>query len=336
MYVIDGREGGGSVLRVAVPLALAQGKSIKVTNIRSNRKKPGLRTQHLLGLNLLEKVSGGSLTGGRIGSTEIIFTPVDNFSQEEILLEIGTAASISLILQIAINYSLASRQDIYFSFHGGGTYTEWSPSIDYCKYVLHPIFKIIGLEITFEIDKQGYFPKGGASGFIRISFQGNKRFNFINEGKPKILIYSSASSNLTGARVAERQIAGYARKAKFSSSNVSYYNTESVGTSILACMQFPNGIFKGKSVNGKRGLKAEKVGELLSDKVIAELSKASSVDKHMADQLLVALALSPNDSGYTIEQITDHVEINLTIIKQILGNKISITDKNEYFELKKI
>ena len=62
--VIDGSIGGGSVLRVGVPLAIALNKPITVYNIRQHRQKKGLRTQHLTGLQLLCRLTGSVLEGG--------------------------------------------------------------------------------------------------------------------------------------------------------------------------------------------------------------------------------------------------------------------------------
>ena len=46
--IIDGSygEGGGRIVRSSVSLSAIIGKPIQITNIRSKRNKPGLRTQH--------------------------------------------------------------------------------------------------------------------------------------------------------------------------------------------------------------------------------------------------------------------------------------------------
>jgi RNA 3'-phosphate cyclase len=64
MIEIDGSIGGGQILRTAVGLSALTLKPFRITNIRKNRPKPGLKAQHLAGV----KVSG------EICQAEIIFS----------------------------------------------------------------------------------------------------------------------------------------------------------------------------------------------------------------------------------------------------------------------
>ena len=48
---------------------------MQISNIRGKRPVPGLKQQHLSGLQLLERVSCGSLDGGRVQSSEILLRP---------------------------------------------------------------------------------------------------------------------------------------------------------------------------------------------------------------------------------------------------------------------
>ena len=100
---IDGSygEGGGSIVRFSVAFAALLKKPVEITNIRSNRENPGLRIQHLTGINLIQQIFGGTLHGAEVGSTGIKYFPNQNFSFENknIKIPIETAASIGLIIQ---------------------------------------------------------------------------------------------------------------------------------------------------------------------------------------------------------------------------------------------
>ena len=63
------------VLRNASAYACIRRKSVQISNIRGKRHVPGLRQQHLSGLQLLTKISGGLLEGGRVESSEILLRP---------------------------------------------------------------------------------------------------------------------------------------------------------------------------------------------------------------------------------------------------------------------
>lgn len=334
--IIDGSIGGGSVLRVAAPLALARGYPITIYNIRANRKKPGLRTQHLLGLNLLAQLAGCKLEGGDLGSTEVTLDFHNaNKKVQDIHLNISTAASVSLILQMALNYSIASEKDISFTFTGGGTYTEWSPNLTYCTGVLSPLLEKIGISLDIHIEKHGYYPKGGAKGRISIHNSGLCEFNFVSSTLTSIHLSSNSSTLLKQAKVAERQINGF--EAKFGDSHniekeITYYDTIGAGSALTAILHYDSGISKGVSCNGKKGLPAEKVGKIVADKVSDVIMEDAAVDEYMADQLLISLSVLKK-SSFTVPAITEHVKVNVDIIKLVTGIKILYEHQNGVYRI---
>jgi RNA 3'-terminal phosphate cyclase (ATP) len=86
---IDGSygEGGGQVLRNAISYATILGKNICIQNIRATRTKPGLRAQHLTGLQLCAAIVSpeadddrASLTGCVLHSQQVSYTPSNSTS----------------------------------------------------------------------------------------------------------------------------------------------------------------------------------------------------------------------------------------------------------------
>ena len=77
MLTIDGSilEGGGQVVRMAMSLSALTAKDIQIVNIRAGREKPGLRAQHLSGLQLIRDITYGELTGDQLGSKSVTFKP---------------------------------------------------------------------------------------------------------------------------------------------------------------------------------------------------------------------------------------------------------------------
>jgi len=76
--VLDGSvlEGGGQILRNSCAYSALLKQPIRIKNIRAGRTpKPGLRAQHLTGIELVHSMVGGKLTGGEVGSLDISFSP---------------------------------------------------------------------------------------------------------------------------------------------------------------------------------------------------------------------------------------------------------------------
>jgi len=71
--LIDGStlEGGGQILRNSVAFACLTQKPIKIVKIRAKRDKPGLKPQHLTGIQLVASISEGKLENAFQNSTEV-------------------------------------------------------------------------------------------------------------------------------------------------------------------------------------------------------------------------------------------------------------------------
>ncbi len=202
---IDGRygEGGGQLLRTALTLSAISQVPLYINHIRGNRKRPGLRAQHLIAVNSLTAITGARVEGAQIDSHELIFEPKE-IHEGNYSFHISTAGSTGLALQAILPVLLFGKIPSQIQITGG-THVLWSPSFHYLKNVFLPVLKLMGGEIAFTIDKWGWYPKGG--GTIRAvikNTQGLKAICHSNRGKLVNLHILSAVSNLP-LSIAERQ-----------------------------------------------------------------------------------------------------------------------------------
>ena len=158
---IDGGqgEGGGQIIRSAVTLSAITGRPVDIENIRKNRKNPGLRPQHLLGVKILSKICQARVEGLFVNSTSLKFFPSQGLNLD-LQEDIGTAGSIPLILQVLIPAVSLMKNSLKLSIIGG-TDVPWSPTSNYTKYVLTEALSRIGINFTSEIKRRGYYPRGG-------------------------------------------------------------------------------------------------------------------------------------------------------------------------------
>jgi len=331
MIELDGAtfEGGGQLMRTAVALAAITKKPCRVFNIRKNRPKPGLMTQHLLGLQSLAELCNGKLEGDYLGSKEVRFYPGE-IKKEKISLTIGTAASITLILQSLIPPALSAPEPVKIIFNGGATDTFFSPTIDYFRYVFLKILKKIGTKVEINILRRGYYPEGGAKVEVTIYPSKLKNLNLTERGKlQKILVISGSSEFLKDKKVAERQLAGVREilgKLRLPiEEKVEYYPTQCPGSQICLAAEFENTII-GTDNLGKLGKRAEDVGKEAALELLREQKSEACLDKHLADQILPYLALSwpKGKSQITVSEITDHCKTNIWVIEKFIEGKFEI------------
>lgn len=330
---IDGShgEGGGQILRTACALSAVTAKPCRIYDIRKNRKSPGLRYQHMLGLRALAKLCDGRLHGDEVGSTEVVFEP-GTIKAQTIDVEIPTAGSISLVLQTLLLPSFYAPGAVNIRFRGGATDTFFAPTIDYHRFVFAALLNKIGLSTSLDIEKRGFYPKGDAR--VTAATKPGKPQNLIcmeRGSLQEIMIISGASQNLSKAKVAERQ----AQSAKelierdlgcSVEIQIEYHNTLSAGTYINVIAIFENTVI-GSSSLGEKKKRAEKVGVEAGKRFIREFDSGACIDVHAGDQIVPYLALADGSSSITVPKVSEHTETNLWVIRHFLDRQFEIEKK---------
>lgn len=333
MIEIDGSfgEGGGQILRTASALAAITRKNCRIFNIRKSRPKPGLAIQHLLGIQTLTQLSEGKLEGDCLGSEEIKFFP-QGIKNNDFYLKIETAGSITLLLQSLIPPALFATEPIKIVIDGGATDTFFSPTIDYFRFCFLKIFEKLGGKIDINITRRGYYPKGGAKIELIIQPAKLNNLDLLERGNLKrILILSGASELLKSKKVAERQISGVKEvlgELKLPiEENFEYYQTQCPGSQICLIAEFENTVI-GVDNLGRIGKRAEEVGKETALELLKEEKSRACLDKFLADQILIYLALSKGKSKISVSEITEHCKTNIWVIEKFLKGRFEIKNNS--------
>lgn len=332
MIEIDGSygEGGGQIVRTACSLAALTGKPCRIFNIRRARTQPGLRLQHVLGLKALAELCGGSLQGGTVGSGDIGFHP-GKISARDLTVKIGTAASVTLILQALLPAALALSRPLTVGCEGGATDTPFAPTFDYFRFVFLALLKRMGGDVTVTLDRRGYYPRGGALVSIVTEASRLSPITLTERGSlRRICLRSRAARVLENRRVAERQIEGalnvLGKLSPPTEATVEYGRSISAGTSLCAVAEFDHTII-GADALGARGKPAETVGEEAASSLSRELQSTACIDRHMADQLLVYMALAGDGGSITVSEITSHCRTNIWVIEKFMDGRFDVKGK---------
>lgn len=335
MITIDGShgEGGGQILRTSLGLSALTAKPFKIINIRKSRKKPGLEAQHLNAVKAASVLCNAEVEGDELSSIELLFSPRDCLIKD-INIKIGTAGSVTLVLQSLlipiILHKNFCEKEIKITI-SGGTDVAWSQPIDYFKNVLCFFLKEYA-DITCDVIRRGYFPKGDGKVVFRITQkkldQKTQKINLTERGNLiEIRGISHASIELQKARVAERQAESSKMEIAGQIDNIpvtiteEYTDTSCVGSGIVIWAVFENSRI-GADELGKKGLKAEEVGREAAKKLLNSINANGVVDEFMGDQLIPFLAVLKGK--YSVEKISNHTLSNIFVTEKFLDIKFNI------------
>ena len=319
-------EGGGQILRSAITLSCITKQPIHLEQIRKNRKVPGLRPQHLTAIKILQKIANAKVIGAEIGSTELKFIP-GNIESLELIENVGTAGSISLILQVLIPVVAISQKKLDLTIKGG-TDVLWSPTIDYTQYVLREAYSRMGLEFSLELSKRGYYPKGGGEINLHVNPSSLKSISFTKRKTNSVKIICTFS------KLPMEEIKNKVNevKEKLIKENfiveVEIKNQVAInsGASLLIYSKDENSII---GIDGLFDTKTQNFNLDLSKFIKNSLG----VDEKLADMLIVTASLSRGKTIFHVKEITKHLETNLFVTSKITGCKYGIGRLDEGFEV---
>ncbi len=336
MVEIDGSygEGGGQVLRTALSWAALMATPLTMHNIRAGRSKPGLAAQHITCVRAVAAICDAEVDGCEFGSRQLSFQP-GLIQGGEFCFDVAdvrpSAGSTSLILQALLPVLLHAAQPSQVTIRGG-TNVAWSPTFEYLQYVFVPALNRLGVQVTVERPKAGWYPRGGGEIIAHITppCENLKTINMADRGELQQLVIASTVSEDLPDHILNRQIEG-ARGEMEDLLSVEVQKMRLTpaggpGTAILVAGQFSAGL-GGYSALGKKGRPAEKVGAEAGGGFRAFWDSGAAVDEHLADQLLIYLALANGPSVFSTPQITAHLRTVAWVIRQFWPVPIDFTQQ---------
>ena len=318
-------EGGGQIIRSAITLSCITKQPIHLENIRKNRKDEGLKPQHLTAIRILQKISKADVIGDKIGSTELKFIP-GNVENLELIEDVKTAGSISLILQVLIPVVSISQKKLSLIIKGG-TDVLWSPSMDYTQHVLKEAYSRMGIEFSIEIIKRGYYPKG--NGEVKLEVYPSKIKSLTLSKRETNNLKLKCTFSKISIDVIKEKIEMIKEKISKANFNVEIEIKEQEaidsGASLLIYSIDKN------SIIGIDGLFDNKKQNFDLD--FEKFNNSLGVDESLADMLVVPASLGINKTVFQVKEITKHLETNLFVTSKITGCKYGIGKTSEGFEV---
>lgn len=319
---VDGSigEGGGQILRTALTLSILLNKPFHMYNIRSKRRKSGLRPQHLNAVRLASKISRAQVEGGDIDSEELTFKPTGIYPGNYDI-DIPTAGAATLIFQtVVLPLSFAERGSRVSI--GGGTHVPWSPSFEYLVYQWQPFMERIGYRLSLQLDRAGFYPRGGGRITAMIKpCKELKPLQLLDRGPILQVRGVSAVANLPRS-IAERQRQRVIAKigGKYPLNDIRLVTLPSVGkgTTLLLNAQYKQGSACYFSL-GEKGKPAEVVADEAVESLVTFHKTNGVIDQYLADQLVLPLLFAKGKSEFMTSNVTNHLITNVEIIRRFTG-----------------
>ncbi|MFQ5399026.1 MAG: RNA 3'-terminal phosphate cyclase [Anaerolineae bacterium] len=329
MLEIDGSrgEGGGQVLRTCLSLSALTGRPFRLTHIRANRSRPGLRPQHLTAVRAAAAICNASLSGDKLNATTLEFRPQSRPRAGDYRFDVskaakgGSAGAVTLVFQ-AVLWPLLFADEPSSLTLLGGTHVPFSPPYHYLAHVARPAFARLEARFETALEAWGWYPAGG--GRMTAAIKPVTRLQAVNFRRAPIdnVAGIAAVTNLP-AHIPQRM----ARRAHNLlaeaglPSQIEPVRQWGRGPGAGIFLWLPGG---GFSALGQKGLPADKVAETAVAELIEFLDNTVSVDKYLADQLLLPLALAHGCSTFTTHHLTQHTLTNARILRRWLDVSVTI------------
>ncbi|MDL2271581.1 RNA 3'-terminal phosphate cyclase [Desulfovibrio sp. OttesenSCG-928-I05] len=329
---IDGSmgEGGGQVLRASLALSMALGEPFRMTKIRANRPKPGLKRQHLTCVKAAQTVCGAEVSGDAINSTELVFAP-GPLCPGEYHFDVGSGGSVTLVLQALIPALMTAQSPSRITVTGG-THVPYAPAFEFMRDTLFPLLERMGPRLEASMERPGFMQVGG--GRVSVTITPTGRLAPLHAETPgafagaEALIYCHGIPADIARREEETLLACGGPELGLGAEHIRWLDgkeklpPEGPGNAVLLQIRHEKGVTVFGET-GWRGRAAEAVARQTAKRALAFMRSGVAVERHLADQIIVPMALGAGGSFLT-EKLTPHARTCLDIVQLFTDRPVMV------------
>lgn len=326
MLTIDGSqgEGGGQILRTSLALAAITGTPVRIEKIRAGRAKPGLQRQHLVAVQAAARVCHGALDGAALHASCIELRPQAP-AAGTYQFDIGSAGSTTLVVQTVLPILLHAPGDATVRITGG-THNPLAPPVEFLQDSFLPVLHEVGIAAELTLDRHGFFPAGGGGVVLRTRpWTAHAPLDLCERGTFLGRHAEAVIANLP-PHVAQREAQTLKHLLHWSHAEVDEREVAAAGAGniLLARLRHAR-ITTVVSACGELRKPAEQVAREVGRAVEDHLASDAPVCEHLADQLLLPLALGAG-GVFRTTALTEHTRTNAVIISRFLGPVVGFSE----------
>ena len=327
MLTIDGSrgEGGGQIFRTSLTLSLVTGTPFRIDRIRAGRAKPGLMRQHLTALEAAAAVGEADVDGAAVGAQEIVFRP-KRLRPGNYRFAVGTAGSAGLVLQTILLPLVIARARSSLTLEGG-THNPAAPPFEFLAEAFLPLLRRMGADVDARLERAGFYPAGGGRMTVDVTDRGSlASLHLVQRGRTLRRRARALVSRLS-RQIADRELAVIRSRLGWDGDELEVVmlseGMAGPGNVLLLSLESEHvvEVFTGF---GEIGVRAEAVAERVAQEARRYLAADVPVGPHLADQLLLPMALAGGGAFRTVP-LSRHASTNLEVIGQFLGTSIDVT-----------
>jgi RNA 3'-terminal phosphate cyclase (ATP) len=335
-------EGGGQILRTSLALSMITGQPLRMANIRAGRAKPGLRRQHLACVDAAARLCHAEVRGAQLSSQQLDFVP-HAITGGELDIDIGSAGSASLVVQTILLPAIVAGHALRAVIHGG-THNPLAPPFEFLERVYLPHLRAMGARVEAALDRHGFANGGQGQGRGRDARDAHGQLTLtIGDGGPLQPLTLAAAGPVSRRRatvimarlpthVADREHAIVRERLGFAADECETRELGDGGPANVLLLEVERAPVAGThgpirelvSAFGEKGLRAETVAQRACDDMASWLAAEVPVGEHLADQLLLPLALA-GGGRFRAAPLSLHSTTNIATIGHFLDVPITVT-----------
>jgi RNA 3'-terminal phosphate cyclase (ATP) len=261
------------------------------------------------------------VTGAEVGSGEITFRPGRTRSGDY-NFAIGTAGSTTLVLQTVLPALLTSTASSTIRITGG-THNKACPPVDFLQRTYLPLVERMGPTVQLELVRHGFYPRGGGEILARVTPSPRLASVSLMERGVRKGAYAEAYISGIPLHVATRELEIVGKMLNWPAEHLHVRGLSGEfgpGNALTVTLEH-EGITEVFTGFGEKGVSAESVAKRAVDGARSYLVSEAAVGPHLADQLLLPMALAGGGEFVTMP-VTLHFESHVEIIEKFLSRRV--------------